>query len=72
MNISNEGKALIAVKADVAERILNLIQEDELGKDAEIIGEVTLENPQIVLMKTKFGGTRFIDMPIMEPIPRVC
>ncbi len=72
LNISCEGRALIAVESKQAEIILEKIKAIELGKEARIIGEVHSENSGQVLMKTKFGGTRFIDMPMGEPIPRVC
>ncbi|MBD3351946.1 MAG: hydrogenase expression/formation protein HypE [Candidatus Lokiarchaeota archaeon] len=72
LDISNEGKALISVDRDHADQVLNAIRSTELGQFAEIIGEVREENQGKVLMKTKFGGTRFINMPMGEPIPRVC
>jgi hydrogenase expression/formation protein HypE len=67
-----EGKALLSVSPDKAEEILNKIKSTKIGEDAEIIGEVDSENPKKVLLKTLVGGTRFIDMPLGEPIPRIC
>ena len=71
-NIACEGRALIAVDPDQAEEILNRIKSTSLGIDAQIIGEIKAENPKRVLLKTVVGGTRFVDMPIGEPIPRIC
>jgi hydrogenase expression/formation protein HypE len=71
-NIACEGRALIAVAPDQSEEILNAIKSTLLGKDAQIIGEVKAENPKRVLLKTVVGGTRFVDMPLGEPIPRIC
>ena len=70
--IASEGRALISVDPKVAEDILEKIRSTEIGKDAEIIGEVKKENPKKVLLKTLVGGTRFVDMPLGEPIPRIC
>jgi len=70
--IACEGRALMSVDPIKAEDILNKIKLTSIGKDAEIIGEVLEENPKKVLMKTLVGGTRFIDMPLGEPIPRIC
>jgi len=70
--IACEGRALIAVEQSKAEIVLKKIQASELGKDAHIIGEIVATNPGKVLMKTRYGGTRFIEMPMGEPIPRVC
>jgi hydrogenase expression/formation protein HypE len=71
-NIACEGRALIAIEPTHAEKVLEKIKSTHLGKEAEIIGEVLKENPRKVLLKTIVGGTRFIDMPLGEPIPRIC
>ncbi len=71
-NIACEGKALLAVDSNQAENILQKVKKTKLGKDAMIIGEVKGENPKRVLLKTVVGGTRFVDMPLGEPIPRIC
>lgn len=71
-NIASEGRALLAVEPDHSNLILEKIRSTQVGKNAEIIGEVKSVNPKRVLLKTVVGGTRFIDMPLGEPIPRIC
>ena len=71
-NIASEGRALLSVSPDQANNILKKIKSTSIGKDAEIIGEVKAVNPGRVLLKTVVGGTRFVDMPLGEPIPRIC
>jgi hydrogenase expression/formation protein HypE len=71
-NIACEGRALISVDSNLSEEILEKIKSTSIGKDAAIIGEVKIENPKRVFLKTIVGGTRFIDMPLGEPIPRIC
>jgi hydrogenase expression/formation protein HypE len=71
-NIACEGRALLSVDPEHSENILKKIKATQIGKDAEIIGEVKSEKPKRVLLKTIVGGTRFIDMPLGEPIPRIC
>jgi len=71
-NIASEGRALLSVSPDQANNILKKIKSTSIGKDAEIIGEVKAVNPGTVLLKTVVGGTRFVDMPLGEPIPRIC
>jgi len=71
-NIASEGRALLAVDPEHSEDILKKIKATKIGKDAEIIGEVKIEKPKRVLLKTIVGGTRFVDMPLEEPIPRIC
>jgi hydrogenase expression/formation protein HypE len=68
--VANEGKVLMGVKPDLAEETLNAIHRDKYGKDAQIIGEVIDGNH--VLVETPVGGTRILDAPIADPVPRVC
>jgi len=70
--IASEGRALMSVDPNRAESILAKIKTTSIGKEAEIIGVVKSDNPKRVLLNTIVGGTRFIDIPIGEPIPRIC
>ena len=71
-NIACEGRALLAVDPECSINVLKKIKSTKIGNDAKIIGEVKIENPKRVLLNTIVGGTRFIDMPLGEPIPRIC
>jgi hydrogenase expression/formation protein HypE len=71
-NIACEGRALISVDPKYAEEVLKKIKQTKSGSKAKIIGSVKAENPKRVLLKTIVGGTRFVDMPLGEPIPRIC
>jgi hydrogenase expression/formation protein HypE len=70
LEVANEGKALIGVEAAGAEAVLDAIKMTKYGKNAAIIGEV--KEGQKVLMTTPIGGTRFVDAPLGDPVPRVC
>jgi hydrogenase expression/formation protein HypE len=70
--IANEGKLIAIVGRHHAEEILTAMKEDMYGKDAVIIGEVISENPGCVMMRTRIGGTRMVDMLTGEPLPRIC
>lgn len=70
--IASEGRALMSVDANHAENILEKIKSTSIGKDAQIIGTVKSDNPQRVFLNTIVGGTRFVDMPLGENIPRIC
>ncbi|MFO8020416.1 MAG: hydrogenase expression/formation protein HypE [Promethearchaeia archaeon] len=71
-NIACEGRALLSCVPEKANEILEKIKKTESGKDAEIIGTVIGENRGNVLLETTVGGKRFIDVPLGEPIPRIC
>ncbi|MGZ4940642.1 MAG: hydrogenase expression/formation protein HypE, partial [Halobacteriota archaeon] len=57
--VANEGKALIGVEAEQAERVLAAIRTTPYGRNAAIIGNVN--EGKRVLMRTAIGGTRFVD-----------
>lgn len=72
MQMACEGKALIAVDLNHADIVLQKIKATNLGKEARIIGDVKSEEQKKVFLKTIIGGTRFVDMPLGESIPRIC
>ncbi|MBC7110383.1 MAG: hydrogenase expression/formation protein HypE [Archaeoglobi archaeon] len=70
LEVANEGKVVMGVQKDKAEEVLEEIRKTKYGKDAMIIGEV--KEGSKVIMRTKVGGRRIVDMPLGDPIPRVC
>jgi hydrogenase expression/formation protein HypE len=70
--VANEGKLLVFVDPEDAARVLDTIRQNPLGREAEIIGEVIPMHPGQVVMKTTVGGTRIVDMPLGEQLPRIC
>lgn len=70
--VANEGKLLAIVSGHAAVRILEAMRSHPLGREAAVIGEVTAEHPGFVLMKTRVGGTRVVDMLSGEQLPRIC
>ena len=43
-----------------------------LGHDATVIGHVIADDRGLVMMKTRVGGTRVVDMLSGEQLPRIC
>ena len=70
--VANEGKLLAVVAPEVAGAALESLQNTDGGKDAQIIGEICEEPARMVMMHTRFGGTRMIDMLVGDPLPRIC
>jgi hydrogenase expression/formation protein HypE len=70
--VANEGKLLAVVSPEVADGALDALRRIEGGKDAAVIGEIREEPERMVLMHTRFGGTRLIDMLVGDPLPRIC
>jgi hydrogenase expression/formation protein HypE len=72
LEVANEGKAILAVAPAAAGDALRLLRNHPLGRSAAIIGTVTTEYPGRVVLATEVGGRRFLDMPLGDPVPRIC
>ena len=76
MYMGNEGKMVLSVHRDDAEKAVSLIKESKYGENCCIIGRVekndqTAENNSVVL-KTRIGGKRIIGLMYGEGLPRIC
>jgi hydrogenase expression/formation protein HypE len=69
--VANEGKAVMAVRAASADRVLAALRADPLGASAAIVGVCTIEHPGLVILDTGFGR-RLITEPDGELLPRIC
>jgi len=69
--VANEGKVVIVVSPESAEKVLKLMKKDKLGKESRIIGEI-VDQPKKVILKTLIGGHRIVDMLTGEQLPRIC
>jgi hydrogenase expression/formation protein HypE len=65
--VANEGKLVAVVAPEAADSALAA-----LGDQAAMIGELTAEEPGLVLLRTAFGGSRIVDMLVGDPLPRIC
>jgi hydrogenase expression/formation protein HypE len=72
LHIANEGQFIAVVAADMADAALQAIQETPGGEDARIIGEVREQPGGSVLVMTRYGGSRIVDMLVGDPLPRIC
>ncbi len=70
--VANEGKLVAFVAPQDAERALGLMRAHRYGQDATVIGEVTGDHPGLVVARTGIGGTRVVDLPLAEQLPRIC
>jgi hydrogenase expression/formation protein HypE len=70
--VANEGKLVAFVPREQADEVLAAMRAHPLGGGAAIIGECVPEHPGIVVTTTTFGGTRVVDMPLGEQLPRIC
>ena len=69
--IANEGKAVIGVRPEAAERVLAALRSHPLGREAAIVGVCLAERPGNVILDTGFGR-RLLAEPEGELLPRIC
>ncbi|MBC8284375.1 MAG: hydrogenase expression/formation protein HypE [Nitrospinae bacterium] len=70
--VANEGQFVAFVRAEHAKQALEIIQNDSLGSQARIIGTVMKAPQKTVILKTKIGTSRMLDMLSGEQLPRIC
>ena len=70
--VANEGKCIAIVAPEVADRALALMRDDPLGGRAAIIGEIVADGPGRVVLRSRVGGERVVDMLSGEQLPRIC
>lgn len=70
--VANEGKLVAIVAPSCANAMVGRMQQNSLGRDARIIGEVVADHIGMVLMETEIGGIRVVDTLFGEQLPRIC
>jgi len=70
--VANEGKVLLIVEGSKAEEIVTLMQKNDKGKDAALIGRITDDFPGKAYVETPIGGKRLLPLLLEEQLPRIC
>jgi hydrogenase expression/formation protein HypE len=71
LHVANEGKAVMGVRPEDAQKLLELLRSHPQGRDAAIIGRCVAERPGSIVLDTGFGR-RLLAEPEGEPLPRIC
>ena len=70
--LANEGRMALFCSAESAETVLRAMRGDERGRAAAVIGTVAEDRRGRVVLETLIGGSREIDLPTGELVPRIC
>lgn len=70
--VANEGVFLAIVDASVADEVVEMMRNDEKGRNAVCIGEITADHPTKVVLQSGIGGKRIVSPMIGEQLPRIC
>ncbi len=72
LHVACEGRLVAVVPPAAADAALEAMRAHPAGAGAARIGDVRPGPAGLVLLRTKFGGTRVLDMLIGHPLPRIC
>jgi len=70
--VANEGKCVVVVAPEGAPAALAAMRAHPLGREAVEIGEVVAGPAGRVVMESRIGGERVVDMLSGEQLPRIC
>lgn len=70
--VANEGRLLAVVAAEGADSIVARMRRRPEGREARIIGRVVEDEARLVVLRTRVGGRRIVDMLPGEQLPRIC
>lgn len=70
--VANEGVFLVIVDLSIEAEVLALMRNHDKGKNAAVVGEITSEHPNKVVMESLIGGKRIVSPLVGEQLPRIC
>ncbi|WP_299094780.1 hydrogenase expression/formation protein HypE [uncultured Metabacillus sp.] len=72
--LANEGKVVIIVDSNEQQKVLEILKNHEIGKDARVIGQITTSHVASgkLLLKTAVGTTRRLNRLSGQLLPRIC
>lgn len=70
MHMGNEGKLVAIVPSEQANKAVEIMKNSKYGENATIIGKVT--SGEGVILNTRLGGQRKVNVLIGEGLPRIC
>jgi hydrogenase expression/formation protein HypE len=70
--VANEGKLLAVVARADAARVIGAMREHPQGVEARVVGEVVEDGACLIVLRTRVGGRRIVDMLQGDQLPRIC
>jgi hydrogenase expression/formation protein HypE len=72
LQVANEGRFVAFVAQDHAERALQCLRQHQDSAGATLIGKVLDKAEPVVLLRSRIGANRILDMASGEQLPRIC
>jgi len=71
-HLACEGRFVFVVSESEKDKAMNILKRFSITENASIIGKVTKKYPNKVVLHTRIGGKRILDMLSNEILPRIC
>ena len=72
MQVACEGRFVSFLPADQAERAVEIMKQHAVSDGAAIVGRVTEKTDGRVILASRIGARRILDLPAGEQLPRIC
>ena len=70
--VANEGLFAVFVDPEIEQEVIELMQQEDTGRMATRVGEVTSSHQGKVIQHSSIGGKRVVTPLIGEQLPRIC
>jgi hydrogenase expression/formation protein HypE len=70
--VANEGRFVAFVAAEDLEKALEIMHQHDVSAGAALIGNVTEKAEPMVVLRSRIGASRILDMATGEQLPRIC
>lgn len=70
--LANEGKLLAVVAPEAEAQVLRAMRAHPYGEAAAVIGRIRADHPGRLLLRTPYGSRRILNLPVSDPLPRIC
>ena len=70
--VANEGRFAVFVPAAQPDKTLNVLKKVEVSQGAVRVGTVEETPGRTVVLQSRIGGNRVVDMLSSEQLPRIC
>jgi hydrogenase expression/formation protein HypE len=72
LHVANEGRFVAFVAERDAARAVDIMRRHEVSAGSIAVGRVAGQHEPLVVLKSRIGASRILDMPSGEQLPRIC
>ncbi len=70
--VANQRRLVAIVDPAAADELVEVMRSRPEGAGSCLISTVVAAHPGVLVVRTGIGGTRIVDLPLGEQLPRIC